>query len=972
MAARYSDNTLVCCVENTIDDHIMDSCASFHATYCEEELGRFKLRSGKTLKDVRYIPNLKRRLISVRHLDEEGYHVGFRDQQWKGTKSCLVVAHGNKHKSLYMVERLGDMSKIGMSMLASKGNVSDVQNVDIYFCKPGGLGKQKNLSFIMSVKTRKLQRSCGRYNANLQFGVAKRLSRTFRAKSMGIRAEAPKMLWEDSVSTTYLIYHIPYVSIGLRIPKEEWRGKDTNLAHLKLSETKSHQVIRSRDITFVDSIYIARSVINSSSLMKPIQKSQVVLVDIPENLTENDNIVAEDGLSLEITQSLENGEKESYSEALSSKESVQWKKTIIEEMVLLEKNQACSLVRISAGKKALQRLWMFKVKEEQDGSKRHKARLVVKGFQQKWGDVHQVGDERKVQVLRSFNWPPSELITDDGVLPERGAIYRTKVCTETCASAIYPIKVLVASRDKETNMAARYSDDALVCCVENTVDDHIMDSCASFHDTYCEKELERFKLRSGKTLKDVRYIPNLKRRLISVRQLDEEGYHVGFRDQQWKGTKSCLVVAHGNKHKSLYMVEVYPEGIGTIIDGSGNAAVWFGEAKESFLHNVSKDKETTEFGVAKRLSRAFRAKSMGIRAEAPKMLWEDSVSTTYLIYRILYVPIGLHIPKKEWRGKDTSLAHLKVFGCDSFVKVKVVCGEAMKCTFIGSGSYEMRYSFRKRKVTSLMKPIQKSQVVLVYIPENLTENDTIVAKDGLSLEITQSPGGSSDTSEGFENNGSFEDSGRSNEEYSKGGASSKEGGSETPELESFSEALSSKEFVQWKKTIIEEMVLLKKNQVCSLVRISAGKKALQRLWMFKVKEKQDGSKRHKARLVVKGFKQKWGVDYNEIFSSVVKMTTIRYTKSLIHLAKNLKVCSWDYLVQILISEGSLSLLKILGTKSLVAMFTSWRDRAVWHEPEQFSSELNNISLVDPVDCHDYPSRGYHVISCVDLYSAITF
>ncbi|GKE88694.1 hypothetical protein Tco_1566169, partial [Tanacetum coccineum] len=34
-------------------------------------------------------------------------------------------------------------------------------------------------------------------------------------------------------------------------------------------------------------------------------------------------------------------------------------------------------------------------------------------------DVHQVGDEREVKVLRSFNWPPSELITEDGVLPER-------------------------------------------------------------------------------------------------------------------------------------------------------------------------------------------------------------------------------------------------------------------------------------------------------------------------------------------------------------------------------------------------------------------------------------------------------------------------------------------------------------------------------------------------------------------------
>ncbi|GJU22220.1 hypothetical protein Tco_1155562, partial [Tanacetum coccineum] len=35
-------------------------------------------------------------------------------------------------------------------------------------------------------------------------------------------------------------------------------------------------------------------------------------------------------------------------------------------------------------------------------------------------DVHQVGDEREVEVLPSFNWPLSELIMEDGVLLERG------------------------------------------------------------------------------------------------------------------------------------------------------------------------------------------------------------------------------------------------------------------------------------------------------------------------------------------------------------------------------------------------------------------------------------------------------------------------------------------------------------------------------------------------------------------------
>ncbi|GKA84409.1 retrovirus-related pol polyprotein from transposon TNT 1-94 [Tanacetum coccineum] len=212
------------------------------------------------------------------------------------------------------------------------------------------------------------------------------------------------------------------------------------------------------------------------------------------------------------------------------------------------------------------------------------------------------------------------------------------------------------------------------------------------------------------------------------------------------------------------------------------------------------------------------------------------------------------------RGKDTSLAHLKVFGCDSFVKVKDVCGEAMKCTFIGSGSDEMRYSFRDTK---------SYQVIQI---RDITFVDSIYGASG-----------------------SFKDSGRSDEEYSKDGASSKEEGSETP---------------QWKKAIIEEIVSLEKNLTCSLVTISARKKALQRLWMFKVKEEHNGRKRYKARLVVKGFQQKRGVYYNEIFSP-------KYVKN---------------------SDNSSVSLEILGTKSLAEMFT----RLVMKEKLKFCAASTDL------------------------------
>jgi hypothetical protein len=49
----------------------------------------------------------------------------------------------------------------------------------------------------------------------------------------------------------------------------------------------------------------------------------------------------------------------------------------------LVNNQTRDLVQLPAGKRALQNKWIYKLKEEDGGKKRDKARLVVKGFAQK-------------------------------------------------------------------------------------------------------------------------------------------------------------------------------------------------------------------------------------------------------------------------------------------------------------------------------------------------------------------------------------------------------------------------------------------------------------------------------------------------------------------------------------------------------------------------------------------------------------
>ena len=60
-----------------------------------------------------------------------------------------------------------------------------------------------------------------------------------------------------------------------------------------------------------------------------------------------------------------------------------WKLAMQDEMKSLISNNTWELAELPVGKKALHNKCVYRVKEEHDGSKRYKARLVVKGFQQK-------------------------------------------------------------------------------------------------------------------------------------------------------------------------------------------------------------------------------------------------------------------------------------------------------------------------------------------------------------------------------------------------------------------------------------------------------------------------------------------------------------------------------------------------------------------------------------------------------------
>ncbi|KAE8654946.1 hypothetical protein F3Y22_tig00117034pilonHSYRG00285 [Hibiscus syriacus] len=99
----------------------------------------------------------------------------------------------------------------------------------------------------------------------------------------------------------------------------------------------------------------------------------------------------------------------------------------------------------------------------------------------------------------------------------------------------------------------------------------------------------------------------------------------------------------------------------------------------------------------------------------------------------------------------------------------------------------------------------------------------------------------------------------------------------------YQEAIQSLESDKWKSVMDEEMQSLQKNNTWKLAQLPKGKRAIGCKWVIPKKDVPHSKKdvRYKVRLVAKGYAQKEGINYNEVFSLVVKHSSIRILLALV-------------------------------------------------------------------------------------------
>ncbi|PKI66050.1 hypothetical protein CRG98_013545 [Punica granatum] len=223
------------------------------------------------------------------------------------------------------------------------------------------------------------------------------------------------------------------------------------------------------------------------------------------------------------------------------------------------------------------------------------------------------------------------------------------------------------------------------------------------NEAFLVKRLIHLRYRDGETklgcklsLKKLRHVLEIRFNLISMGQLDDEGYSNEFSGGRWKLSKGSLIVALGQKTDILYklrarnksdqVTEIFKSfhvameretDIKLKCVRTDNGDEYMGPFKNYCrTHGIKLEKTVLKTpqqnGLAERMNRTIveRVHCMLFQAKLSKSFWGEAMRAAVdLINFTPSVALDGDESQHVWIGKEVSYKHLKVFGCRASVYI---------------------------------------------------------------------------------------------------------------------------------------------------------------------------------------------------------------------------------------------------------------------------------------------------------------
>eukprot|EP00253_Pinus_taeda_P008999 PITA_08999 len=310
------------------------------------------------------------------------------------------------------------------------------------------------------------------------------------------------------------------------------------------------------------------------------------------------------------------------------------------------------------------------------------------------------------------------------------------------------------------------------------------------------------------------------------------------------------------------------------------------------------------------------ARSMLKAKHLPNDYWAEAVNcAAYILNRCPIKAVMNKVPEEAWSGRKQGVTHMKVFGFVAYAHIpdqlrRKLDNKGEKCIFIGYSEESKAYRlyipstkkfFVRRDVQFIEQEswdgsIEKTMNVKNCLPHD--EDDEEVAEmhpqtetptQGQQTTPLRRNESASPSTPQSESSSASSSTCTTNERckkfrnlsdiYDEGMNSLFVLYCHVDDSIHFEDAIKDK---KWIEAMDEEMNSIERNNTWELVELPKGKEVIGVKWVYKTKCNAEGKiERHKARLVVKGYKRQYGRDYEETFAPVARMEIVRAVPSIV-------------------------------------------------------------------------------------------